>query len=330
MSAALGLAEPPQHLGHQLGVPAGQDRQAHAVHVLGHRRGRDLRGSEPDAGVDHLEPGVAGPDGDLLDAVGVPVEAGLAEQQAQPARPDLGRGGVAPPGGPRPAGCCSGRGGGGKRADAGGGPVLTEHLAQREGPLAGGDAGPGAGQGGVHQVDVRVLRVGLEPGQGGAAPPPGRGAAATRARSASTVVLVGRVHQLDHGVGVRGERAGLGGLEAVDAHHLVLTGLDARPPGRVRGDQPGLEVPRLHRRDHPAQLRDLGQSPPRRRPPARPSWPRPRASRRTGRRTRAGPTRRPAPAGCAGSTAGPRAGAGPAPRSRRAAGWRGPGRSWTG
>ena len=92
--ARAGLAEPPQHVGHQLGVPAGQDRQAHAVHVLGHRRGRDLRRGEPDAGVDHLEPGVAGPDGDLLDAVGVPVEAGLAQQQAQPARPDLGRGGV--------------------------------------------------------------------------------------------------------------------------------------------------------------------------------------------------------------------------------------------
>ena len=63
---------------------------------------------------------------------------------------------------------------------------------------------------------------------------------------------------MHRGVGVRGEGTRLGGLEAVDPHHLVLAGLDARPPGRVRGDQPGLEVPRLHRRHHPAQLRDLG------------------------------------------------------------------------
>ena len=39
---------------------------------------------QPDALVDHLEPGVAGPHGDLLGAVAVPVEAGLADQQPQP------------------------------------------------------------------------------------------------------------------------------------------------------------------------------------------------------------------------------------------------------
>ena len=39
-----GLAQPPQHVGHQFGVPAGQDRQPHAVHVLGDRGGHDLPG----------------------------------------------------------------------------------------------------------------------------------------------------------------------------------------------------------------------------------------------------------------------------------------------
>ena len=42
-------------------------------------------GRQPDALVDHLEAGVAGAHGDLLGAVGVAVEAGLADQQPQPA-----------------------------------------------------------------------------------------------------------------------------------------------------------------------------------------------------------------------------------------------------
>ena len=56
-----------------------------AVHVLGDRGGDDLLGREPDALVDDLEPGVARPHGDLLGAVGVPVEARLADEQPQPA-----------------------------------------------------------------------------------------------------------------------------------------------------------------------------------------------------------------------------------------------------
>ena len=64
-----------------------------------------------------------------------------------------------------------------------------------------------------------------------------------------------------------------------------------------------------------AQLRDLAS----RRPP----------SPRTGRRTRAGPTRTRAPAGCAATTAGPTASAGRAPRSNTAAASRGPARPST-
>ena len=54
------------------------------MHVLGHRRGDDLLGREPDALVDDLEPGVARAYGDLLGAVGVSVQARLADQQPQP------------------------------------------------------------------------------------------------------------------------------------------------------------------------------------------------------------------------------------------------------
>ena len=54
------------------------------MHVLGHRGRDDLLGGEPDALVDDLEPGVAGPHGDLLGAVAVPVEPRLADEQPQP------------------------------------------------------------------------------------------------------------------------------------------------------------------------------------------------------------------------------------------------------
>ena len=82
--AGAGLAQQPQHLGHQLAVRAGQDRQPDAVHALLDRGRRDLGRREPDALVDHLEAGVAGAHGDLLGTVGVPVQAGLADQQPQP------------------------------------------------------------------------------------------------------------------------------------------------------------------------------------------------------------------------------------------------------
>ena len=80
-----GLAQPLEHRRHQLHVRAGEDRQPDAVHVLGDGGGDDLLGGQPDALVDHLEARVASAYGDLLGAVGVTVEAGLADQQPQPA-----------------------------------------------------------------------------------------------------------------------------------------------------------------------------------------------------------------------------------------------------
>jgi len=58
--------------------------------------------------------------------------------------------------------------------------------------------------------------------------------------------------RLDGGPGVGRQRRRLGGGEPVDADHDVLPVLDPAPPGRVRGDQRRLQVPALHRGDHPA------------------------------------------------------------------------------
>ena len=124
--------EPVEHVGHQLHVRAGQDREADAVHVLGHGRRDDLLGREPDALVDHLEARVARTYGDLLGAVGVTVEPRLADQQPQPAAQLLaGRPHPVADGGQLGAGLGHADG----AADAGGSPELAEHLAQRAGPL---------------------------------------------------------------------------------------------------------------------------------------------------------------------------------------------------
>src|SRR6202000_1461564 len=71
-------------LGDQLQVGAGEDREADHVDVLLQGRGGDLLGREADALVDDLHADVAGAQGDLLGAVGVAVEARLADQDLDP------------------------------------------------------------------------------------------------------------------------------------------------------------------------------------------------------------------------------------------------------
>ena len=125
-------------LGHERQVRARQDRQAHHVDVFVAGRGRDLGRAEADALVHDLHARVAGRDRDLLGAVGVTVEAGLADEE--PDRPSAGRLRDRPnvladrldlrPDRAR------------DRADPGGPAVLAEHLAQRAGPLADGPARP--------------------------------------------------------------------------------------------------------------------------------------------------------------------------------------------
>ena len=115
-------------LGHERQVRAGEDGEANEVDVLVDGGADDLLGREADALVDDLHAEVAGADGDLLGTVGVAVQAGLADEDADLAT-DLGLDG-------RDAGAPGtelvlqrpGRRHGGL-ADAGWSPVLAEDVA---------------------------------------------------------------------------------------------------------------------------------------------------------------------------------------------------------
>src|SRR5215475_2587345 len=54
------------------------------MNVLGDRGGCDLARGQPNPVVDDFEAGVAGPDGNLLGAIGVSIEAWLTDEEAQP------------------------------------------------------------------------------------------------------------------------------------------------------------------------------------------------------------------------------------------------------
>src|SRR4051794_10037711 len=75
-----GLLELPDHVGDQLHVRPGKDRQADHVDAFVDRRLRDLGRRQADALVHHVEAGVTCAHGDLLGAVRVTVEARLADQ----------------------------------------------------------------------------------------------------------------------------------------------------------------------------------------------------------------------------------------------------------
>ncbi len=111
------------------------------MHALLERRGRDPRRGQADAVIDHLEAAVAGRDRDLLGAVGMAVEAGLADQHLEaPAEPRRER--LDP--GPDRGELGGGAGAHAGAADPGRRPVVAEHLAQHRGPLAGRRPGAGA------------------------------------------------------------------------------------------------------------------------------------------------------------------------------------------
>jgi hypothetical protein len=142
------------HVGHQLHVGARQDGEPDDVDVLVPGGRHDLGRGQPDALVDDLEPGVAGGHGDLLGPVGVPVEARLGHQQAGRAARALGQGLGAGQTGPTRAPVPD------AAADPGGGPELAEDLAQGAGPLPGGAAGVGQGDGGLHDVAAGPVVLG--------------------------------------------------------------------------------------------------------------------------------------------------------------------------
>ena len=72
------------HLADERQVRAREDREPDHVHRLLERRVDDLRRGQADALVDHLHAAVAGAHRDLLGAVGMAVEAGLADQELDP------------------------------------------------------------------------------------------------------------------------------------------------------------------------------------------------------------------------------------------------------
>ena len=81
-------AQPRQDLRDLGAVRPREDRQADHVHAFLQRGGGDARRRQADAIVDHLEPAVAGAQRDLLGAVGMAVEPGLADQHlGAPAQP---------------------------------------------------------------------------------------------------------------------------------------------------------------------------------------------------------------------------------------------------
>ena len=204
--------------------------------------------------------------------------------------------------------------------DAGGRPVLAEHLAQGVGPLARRAAGVGEGDRGRHDVlgrrrppgAGRRAPVAPRRRRGGAATParrrpsrpprPGRRAGSTPAAAAVTAL-------------------GLG--EPVDAHDDLLARLDAAGPLGQRPHEAALQlVDRLERAAQGEHVVELG---------------------RGGLDELRGPrlhtvravedvlvleqvaSRRPGPVAFATTTAGPTAGAGRGPRSRPGAGSSGPG-----
>ena len=206
------------------------------MHALVDRAAGDLRRREADALVDDVHADVARADGDLLGAVGVAVEAGLADEDLRRAADRLADAGdlVAQ------LGDLLGRGGRGRLADAGRRAVGAERVAQRLRPLAGGGARAGGGDRRLHHVlvgrgDAREL---LQRGGHG-------GLVALRAPLAERVerlLLDGGVDDQDPALGVGRQRGRLGLLVAVDADQHLLAGLDAAEPLAVGVDQRGLHV----------------------------------------------------------------------------------------
>ena len=227
------------------------------MHALLQRRIGDLGRRQADALIDHLEAGVARAHRDLLGAVGMAVEAGLAHQHLEP---------PAEPGGDplhrlahrRQAGAAAdGRG----TAHAGGGAILAIDLAQRGGPFAGGDAGMGAGDGRLHDV-AAVARGGFERGQAG-----GRGLAvagiAPGLEASDLRPLRLGIEGEEAAIRSGGQRRGRALGEAIHPDDLLLAGLDGGQAPAVGFHQLALHIALLDGGDGPAQGFDARQLRPR-------------------------------------------------------------------
>ena len=265
-----GRPHPVEHVGHQLHVRAGEDREPDAVHVLGDRGGDDLLGRQPDALVDDLEAGVAGAYGDLLGAVGVPVETGLADQQPQPAaraprrsRVTCSRTSASSVRRPRPTPTAPETPVGARNSPN------TSRSAPAHSPVV--TPARARGQRRRHQVGVGLR------GRGAAPPAPRRRLGlvalrpATPRRPRDGRPLGLGVDGLDRGVEVGGQRDGSVVCERVDADDDLLAGLDPGAAGGVRADQRLLHVAGLDRGDRAAHAPAPGPSRPGRPRRARPT-----------------------------------------------------------
>ena len=210
-------------------------------------------------------------------------------------------------------------------ADAGGGAVAAEHLAQRARPLAGGGARARGGDRRDHQVLLRGSHRG-DPGQvrEGRVDGPLVALGAPAAHGLDLLGLHGGVDDQDAALGVVGQRRDAPSRRSGSGRRRPArrTRSGGCAAGGSRPERPSCTArPRRRRR---ARRRRPSR---RARPPAAPRRARPsQPSPRRCRGTRAGRSRRPSPAGSAATTADPRGGGARAPRSRPAAGSRARGR----
>ena len=117
-------------------MAAGEDREPDHMHVFFERGLDDLGRREADAAINDFHAGVAGAHRDLLGAVGMTVEAGLADKKFD-APPEL-LGNALDVGAQRVHAfgrAPRGAGDAGRRA------IFAEHFAEDAAPFAGGDAG---------------------------------------------------------------------------------------------------------------------------------------------------------------------------------------------
>ena len=195
------------------------------------RRLDDLGGREADALVDYVHAGVARPHRDLLGAVGVAVEARLADQEFQPASEllrhpvDVGAQVVG-----RRAVVARGTADAGRRA------VLTEVVPQHLAPFAGGDAGLRADDRCRHDIAAVARRLPQLFQRGFDRLVVARCAPGVEPRD---LLGLDPVRHREDGVLAGTERRGLGLLELVDADHGQVAALDRLDALRVRTRRAG-------------------------------------------------------------------------------------------
>src|SRR5258706_10877260 len=250
-------ARAPRDLGGERQVRARQDREADQVHALLQSGVHDLVGSESNALVDDLHARVAGEYRDLLRAARVTVEAGLADEQLQPAAQLLrdlvdaraDRGELRQVAARRHG-----------RVDARRRAVLAVHGAQRVGPLARRDSRVRAAHGGLHQVRPGLQRVAQACERRLDVP-----RVAPRALRAQALDLLAsrRVVDREDRSGALQERRRLALAELVDAADDALPRLHLPNAPRVRLDRLLLHVARLDGGDRAALLLDAGDLRPR-------------------------------------------------------------------